>query len=81
MNLKQKRKVVDDCLADMLTIAKAQIASMKSGETNCSAQLFREISAFLKRADDEVRREELLGKPKEIMDGLLATLPDHYRLK
>jgi hypothetical protein len=79
MNLKRKRKVIDDSTADLLNIAKDTIAKMKSGEIAVSAQLLREVSQLIKRADDETRREELLGKPQTVMDEMTAMLPAELR--
>jgi hypothetical protein len=79
LNLKKKRKVIDDSTADLLNIAKDTIAKMKSGEIAVSAQLLREVSQLIKRADDETRREELLGRPREVMDEMTAMLPAGLR--
>jgi len=79
MDTKQRRKIVDQNLDDLLTICKAQIAGMKNGTIPVSAPLFREVSQYMKQATLQVEREENEASPRQTMDDLAAGLPDDLK--
>jgi hypothetical protein len=64
---------------DLITIARAQIKKMKTGELECSASLFRELVLFLKIAAQAIEKEEMMQAPAEQMDAMAASLPDDLR--